>query len=309
MTAASQRALPSRSRWLHATPRHWLGAAVAAASPWLLATTVLTQQEPAAPAEQSTPPEARAAETLTREEREVFLLKARIVRARPAPKGITGSHRITLSDGRLTHDAHVQSIDEALSTFQGRRGVELNFRDSWRFNVAAYRLSVLLGMDMVPVTVERIYKRAPSSFTWWVDDVMMDEGTRVTEKRRAPDVKAWGQQMAVVRVFDELIYNTDRNFGNLLITSDWQLWMIDHTRAFRRHRTLRTATHLTGCDRALLARLEALDKATIHRELARWLELPELEGLVGRREAILQFFKTTPASSIFDLPPRGVVVH
>jgi hypothetical protein len=33
-----------------------------------------------------------------------------------------------------------------------------------------------------------------------------------------------------MRAFDQLIYNTDRNLGNLLIDGDWRIWMIDHTR-------------------------------------------------------------------------------
>lgn len=308
MTTAPQRAPSSRTRWIIRTPPRWRGLAAAVAGPWLLATSVLAQ-EPAAPRDEPAPAEAQAAPVLTREEQETFLLKARIVSSRPAPKGITGSRRVTLSDGVLTHDAHVQSIDEARNSFQGKRGVELNFRDSWRYNVAAYRLSLLLGLDMVPVTVQRNYQRGPASFTWWVDDVLMDEGTRLKQKVRAPDVRVWNQQMAVVRVFDQLIYNTDRNLGNLLITSDWQLWMIDHTRAFRRHRTLRTVKDLTGCDRALLARLEALDKATIHRELERWLELGEMEALLSRRDVIVQLFRSAPPESLFDLPPRSAVVH
>ena len=307
MTAAPPRAVSSRTPSIARLPPLWRGLA-AAACPWLLITSVLAQ-EPAAPRDEPAPAAAQVAPVLTREERETFLLKARIVSSRPAPKGITGSRRVTLSDGVLTHDAHVQSIDEARTSFQGKRGVELNFRDSWRYNVAAYRLSLLLGLDMVPVTVQRHYQRGPASFTWWVDDVMMDEGTRLTEKRRAPDMRAWGQQMAVVRVFDQLIYNTDRNLGNLLITSDWQLWMIDHTRAFRRHRTLRTAKDLTGCDRAVLERLEALDKATIQRELERWLDRAEIEGVLGRRDVIVQFFQSAAPASIFDLPRRSAIVH
>ena len=39
--------------------------------------------------------------------------------------------------------------------------------------------------------------------------------------------------MQIVRLFDQLIYNIDRNLGNLMITNDWTIWAIDHTRAFR----------------------------------------------------------------------------
>ena len=52
-----------------------------------------------------------------------------------------------------------------------------------------------------------------------------------------------------MRVFDELIANTDRNVGNLLWTTDGKMWMIDHTRAFRLQPTLKAPQLLQRCDR------------------------------------------------------------
>jgi hypothetical protein len=280
----------------------------------LLAGALAGARQPAAPTaaagvtqEPPAPVGRPAAPTLTREQQETFLLKARIIRTRSAPGGVTASTRVTLSDGVITHDAHVQTVDEARHTFQGTRTVELNFRDSWRYNVAAYRLSVLLGLDMVPVSVERRHRQRPAAFTWWVDDVMMDEAARLKANRRAPDTDAWNRQMYVVRVFDQLIYNVDRNLGNLLITPDWHVWMIDHTRAFRLHKTLRTPQDLKGCDRTMLARLEALDKATLTRELSRWLEPSEVDALLARRNLIVEFFRNAPPEDLFDLPGRTTV--
>jgi hypothetical protein len=297
---------PVRRRGFGAT-RRWFVRASATTVPCVLAAYVAAQ-EPAPPADTATAT-APTAPVLSRAEQEQFLREARIIRARSAPRGITGSRRVTLTNGVLTHDAHVQSIDEAQRMFQGARGVELNFRDSWRYNVAAYRLSVLLDLDMVPVTVQRHYDKGPAAFTWWVDDLLMDEGTRLKQKVRVPDARTWNQQMYVVRVFDQLIYNIDRNVGNLLITADWRVWMIDHTRAFRHHRTLRAVSDLKGCDRTLLARLEALDKATIERELSAWLDLAEMDGLLARRDAIVAFFRSAPPEALFDLPRRAVVVE
>lgn len=314
-TTAPQYAGPSRMRRGVPTLRHCIALAAAAMAPWVLASQVATQVPDAPPApgadtSQATPrPEAEppSPRTLTREEQETFLRDARIIRTRSAPKGITGSRRVTLSDGTFTHDAHVQNIDEAKREFQGTRGMELNFRDTWRYNVAAYRLSVLLGLDMVPVTVERRFEQKPASFTWWVDDVLMDEATRVQKKVRVPDPRAWNEQIYVVRVFDQLIYNTDRNLGNLLITADWRVWMIDHTRAFRLHKTLRTDKDLRGCDRTLLARLEALDKETVSRELSRWLEGGEMTALLARRDRLVEFFRNVPPETLFDLPAQMVI--
>ncbi|MCX6628165.1 MAG: hypothetical protein NTW28_11125 [Candidatus Solibacter sp.] len=77
---------------------------------------------------------------LTNEEMEKFLRDGKIVSTKSLATGVTNSLRAKLNDGALEHDAHVQCIDESKSTFQGDRGTEINFRDTWAFNVAAYRL-------------------------------------------------------------------------------------------------------------------------------------------------------------------------
>jgi hypothetical protein len=292
------------------TSRRWRVRAGAALTSSIL-TFGVAAQEPVPPPDTGVAATLAVAPTagLTRAQQEALLLKGRVIATRPAGTGITGSLRVTLTDGALTHDAHVQTVDEHRARFEGASGVQRNFRDSWRYNVAAYRLALLLGLDMVPVTVERSHRQRRSSFTWWVDDVIMDESARQKQNVRAPDPAAWTRQMYVMRVFDQLIDNTDRNLGNLLIDSAWQVWMIDHTRAFRMERTLRTPTDLRGCDRTVLARLEALDMPTINRELARWLDLGEMEALLARRDLILEFFRTVPPGALFDLPRREAMAQ
>src|SRR3954464_9471519 len=164
---------------------------------------------------------------------EHFLATARVVKTKAAGKGVTGSVRATLSDGTLTHDAHIQTIDEAKTEFRGTQGTELNFKDTYAFNVAAYKIDRLIGLNMVPVTVARRHGTSRASFTWWIDDVMMDEGERLKKHVVPDDLERWNRQMQLVRLFDQLIANTDRNLQNLVITKDWRLWPIDHTRAFR----------------------------------------------------------------------------
>src|SRR6266852_6807212 len=94
--------------------------------------------------------------TLTKEQIKQFLLTAKVVDSRPAAKGITHTWQLTLSDGALTHDAHFQPIDEHKSEMKLAKGTELNFVDSYKYNIAAYALAELLGMDdMLPVYVER----------------------------------------------------------------------------------------------------------------------------------------------------------
>lgn len=262
-----------------------------------------TAQSPAG--QEGRPAGTPAAPALSRADMEQFLLRARIVKTRDAGKGITGTTRATLSDGTLTHDASIQTLDETLREFQTPRGVEFNLHDTWRYNVAAYRLDTLLDLGMIPPTVQRDYRGKDASFTWWVDNVMMDEEERFKSRREPPDTTDWNEQMGIVRVFDQLIYNLDRNLGNILITKDWQIWMIDHGRAFRSHKTLLNEANIPRCDRRLLERLRALDRATLDRELGNYVGRPEIEALLARRDLIVQHFEKLGQAALYDTRRRG----
>ena len=243
---------------------------------------------------------------LTIEQQEEFLRTARIVTTHGVNKGVTNTLRVTMSDGRITHDASVQRIDEHKTVFEkSTGGSELNFKDTYQFNIAGWRLARLLGLeDMVPPSVERKFHGQSAAFTWWVDDVLMDEVARTSKKLTSPDPDRWNNEMYVVRVFDQLIFNTDRNLTNLLIDKQWRIWMIDHTRAFRMQRTLLDPRNLVKCDRNLLARMQSLDSSTLERELAPYANKEEIRGLLARRDLIVNFFESKGDAALYDRPQR-----
>lgn len=260
-------------------PVRWLAAL-------LLALVAIETTFTSAPRAQGVPAQV-APDALTDAEIEAFLANAKIVRTEKTRKGITGSLRATLSDGRLTHDAQIQTIDESKREFRSAKQTEFNFRDSWMFNVAAYKLDRILGLHMVPVSVPRRWRHERAAFTWWVDDVLMDEGDRLKGRVPPTKPKEWNEQMQLVRIFDQLIYNTDRNMGNLLITKDWRVWAIDHTRAFRTHDTLKSPENVTRCDREVLERMKQLDKDTLKREVGPHLDDWQIRALLARRDRIV----------------------
>ncbi|MCX6628164.1 MAG: hypothetical protein NTW28_11120 [Candidatus Solibacter sp.] len=136
----------------------------------------------------------------------------------------------------------------------------------------------------------------------------MMEVDRQKKKLTAPNLDAWNLEMYIVRVFDQLIYNTDRNLQNLMIDPDWRIWMIDHTRAFRLYTTLKDKKNLVRCDRKLLDQMRALNAETLST-LKPYVTGAEIKGLLGRRDAIVKFFDSEikqkgEAAVLYDRPAR-----
>ncbi len=242
----------------------------------------------------------------TPQQQREFLSIAKVVKTRYISEGTTASKRVTLTDGDFTHDAQFQDVDVWKPTHHTAAGMEIDFRDSYRYNVAAYLLDGMLGLGMTPVSVERTLSGELGALTWWVDDVLMTEKKRYLSRTQPPNRRAWNNRIFRVRVFDELIYNVDRNLGNLLITKDWKLWMIDHTRAFRRHTKLHNVKQLRKCDRGFLEAMRRLDFESLSSELKPYLRDVEIRGLLARRDLIVSFFDRKIAAQgegavLFDL--------
>jgi hypothetical protein len=220
-----------------------------------------------------------------------FLLTAEIIKSEEIGKGLTHPWRLTLTDGSLTHDASFQDVDIRTQEagFAGG-GRELNFADSYHFNIAAYELSCLLGIDdMIPVTVEREWRGKKGSLSWWVD-VKMDEEERLKQGILPPDKHAWNRQMYNLFLFSQLVYDTDRNVQNILISEDWKIWMIDFSRAFRTVRKLQDEKVLLKCERNLLDKLRGLARDDVSRAVGDHLTKWEIDALMSRRDSIVAYF-------------------
>ena len=194
--------------------------------------------------------------------------------------------------------------------------------------MTAYELDKALELHLVPPSVVRTVNGRPASVTWWVDDVAMAELDRRRKKIEPPDPESWSKQMQAVRAFDELISNAYRNmspehslpasrdngprpdyaWGELLITRDWRIWLIDHTGTFRTRKQLEHPQSLTRCDRALLRKLRELNKEVFQQKLAKYLSPEQLDALDARRALLVKHFEEQISKGegavLYDLPPR-----
>jgi hypothetical protein len=239
---------------------------------------------------------AAPAPQLTVEQMKDFLKTAKIVRSRTTSKGVTAPKRLTLTNGTITNDAVFQSVDDREMVARlsgGGRGAttELNFVDSYRYNLAAYTLAEMLGLEhMMPVYVERRWSGSIGSIGWWVT-TLMDESDRLKKKIQPPNPTDWNHQMYRMRVFTALVRDTDRNLTNVLITPEWKVVMIDFSRAFRLQPELMHIKDLSRMDRKLMAKLESLDREQVKQAMGDWLTGGELDATMKRRDLLVAHFK------------------
>ena len=244
-----------------------------------------------------------------------FLRTANVVSEDVIGEGVTRPSRLVLERNGVHVHAVFRSHDEQQAgvTELSRKGAEFNFRDSYLFEPAAYELSRLLGMDNIPPAIIRKVRGREGSVQIWVEKAMT-EGKRLSRKIEPPDKVRWAKYKHVMDVFDALIYNTDRNEGNVLITPDWSMWFIDHTRAFRVKRSLPDPEKVRQCDRQLFQRLKSLNENVVRERLKDYLRKDEITAVLKRRDLLVERLQKLMAQRgedhvLFTLEPVRITVE
>jgi hypothetical protein len=162
-----------------------------------------------------------------------------------------------------------------------RPGTYHGFYESYRSEIAAYELDKLIGLGMVPPSVERRIRGEVGAAILWVENVRSWD---VRANIRGPDKRAWARQLVRTKMFDQLCGNIDRNQGNLLYDSDYDIILIDHSRAFRDELDLNRFQKFLFVDEALWRRIEALTMETLEPALGEWVSKGMLYAVLQRRD-------------------------
>lgn len=222
----------------------------------------------------------------SREGLEEFLRTAAIVEIEGIDEGTTNPRRVLLEHNGVRMRACFRDVRIYKKMERLQSGaVKYDFRDEAVYELAAYELGKLLGLRNIPPTVLRKVKGVNGTLQAWVEDCMMEKD-RQKRKIDPPRTWNWVMQSQIIQLFDLLIFNEDRNAGNLLIDPDWKLWLIDHTRAFRTYMQLNGEESIQFCEKNLWARLKTLDAAAVEDHLSPYLNSGQIKSLL-RRSALL----------------------
>jgi hypothetical protein len=201
---------------------------------------------------------------------EEFLRTAKVEKLEELRIGVTRPRRAYVTPGGLAGSFAWKMLPP---------GMREGYFESYKSEVAAYELDKLLELNMVPVVVEREVRNETGAAVLWL------EGVRSWETvLPLPKPAAWNFEMARMKMFDDLIGNSDRNKGNLLVDDEWHLFLIDHSRAFAADAKL--PQELQNIDRRLWEKMSSLDEASLKATTGRWLDGRQIQFLIRRRDAM-----------------------
>jgi hypothetical protein len=234
---------------------------------------------------------------LTDEQLEDILRNGEIVSIEDVGQGVTKPRKVRLRQNGVEVDAVFKTESTPIEASRRSQQARLiNLSDRWEHEVAAYRLDRLIGLRLVPVSVEREIGGQRGSMQYWIDG-LISELKREQESIPATGWCPLSEQWPLMFLFDALIYNEDRTKQNITYSRDeWMLYLIDHSRAFRtlsgRPKDLRKVD--LKLSRLLEARLEALDFGQLNGAMGKLLEKAQIQAVLKRRDEILRQASRAP---------------
>jgi len=228
---------------------------------------------------------------MSRVQIEEFLRTADVVSMESTKLGITKPKIITLVKDNIKLRALYKTHSTKIKHGKGRsKTKQLNNADRYQNELAAYQMDQLLGLNMIPATIFRKIERSKGAVQDWVENSIVEK-TVYDSKSKVLDICAFKKQTAIMNVFDILIYNDDRNLGNVLYTLDnCRLWMIDHTRAFRIKSSIPKAIQSVKIRMSddFANKLMSLNKKLLEDKLSQYLSYTQINFVLKRRDLIIK---------------------
>jgi hypothetical protein len=196
------------------------------------------------------------------------LLEGKVLKMEAVPIGVTKPQRATLEDG-------ARFAWKPLPP-----GYSKGFMESYKAEIAAYKLDRMLDLHMVPPIVERNMQGKTGAAVYWIENT---KNWSIAKPPQGPE-PSWSRQLTRMKMFDLLIANIDRNQGNLIYDEDWHVFLIDHSRAFIDKKDLKGVAPLGRVDRQLWEKMQALTLEDLDRGLEKWVGAKEKKALLLRRD-------------------------
>ncbi len=223
----------------------------------------------------------------TYEEATEFLRTAEVVSSEDFGIGITGIKRLVLERDGVRVRGAFHDVDKVTHDSRVNGRMFRRYYDSYKSQCAAYEIARLLELDNVPPTACRKVNGIDGSVQLWMEGTQSERDQRETASG-PPVTNDWILQLQAMRLFDSLIFNDDRNSGNYLVDVDWELWMIDHSRAFQVRTELRYGDEIVWCTERMWQLLHQVTDDQTRAAVDTLLVPRQLNALLERRTILVE---------------------
>jgi hypothetical protein len=224
---------------------------------------------------------------------EDFLATAEVVGQEQMESRLAVTHpwRLTLEKDGVRRDALWKNPEGRMQT---------GYPEGWKWEIAAYRMDKLLGLNMVPPTVEKRFRGNRGSCQLWIGDTITLR-QKEEKKMKVPSYRVgyWNRATYLQRAFDNLIANEDRTLNQILITKDWRMILIDHSRTFRTskkftesliftEKTKEGPKLMSELPRAFVEKIKSMNFQMIKDAVGEYLTDDEINAVLARKELVLK---------------------
>jgi hypothetical protein len=240
----------------------------------------------------------RTSENAEQKELEEFLKSARIMSVeKNAAAGRGAAWRISLRDAGGSRRGFFKYVNIRRPQISPI---------SFKYELAAYTLSKLLQVPVIPPVVERDIEGKKGSLQIYLDNCISEAERRKAGVSAAFDPRNLQDALDELVILESLVF-CDRNINDILIHKDsGRVCRVDFAEAFDPSPRLPAEARIARCSRRLYAGLRNLVPAGAEAVLKPYLNDAEIKGLLTRRTHILELLNTRIAAEgeaavLFDL--------
>lgn len=239
-------------------------------------------------------------------ELEAYLKKANVGTILKGAQGGRGEGwTISFHDGKTARKGFFKYVDIRRPT---------NFPISYKYELAAYELTKLLKINIVPPVVEREIQESTGqkrkgSLQIYVEGCI-SERDRMLKKIDPPNPQAFADALEEINVFEILTSCDHLSPKDILIHREtWRVCRVDFAEAFDPSPEFLPEAVIRRCSRRLYKALLDLSPLDVEATLKPYLNPGEIKGLLNRRDLIIEKIKNLikdkgEEAALFDLESK-----
>jgi len=214
------------------------------------------------------------------EETEKFLLTAEVVSIEKHLEiGRTNFWKVLLNDGKKELKAIFKYVNRSRPSL---------FSDSYKYEIAAYKVNKILGINLVPPVVERKINGQTGSLQIMIENVLTERNRKIQNiEPEKPDV--FKNDIDTIKIFEILVNDQCNDSEDILIQKDdWKVWRVDFSEAFSPSSDILLKCKIERCPKILYTRLLELDENELIMLLDSYLNEKEIHALLERKQLIVK---------------------